>query len=93
MSENYTVGIYIRNDIDKLCDVPTEHRHGSSHNGLSFHHRKTVRYEDWCVKLKLIYDRQSAGQSVLVPGTHLGPATNFSFSLKFPLDSCWFVIL
>jgi hypothetical protein len=39
----------------------------------------------------LIYDRQSVGQSVLVSGTHLGPATNFSFSLKFSLDSCGFV--
>jgi hypothetical protein len=39
--------------------------------------------------LKLIYDRQS----VLVSGTHLGPATNFSFSLKFPFGSCGFVIL
>jgi hypothetical protein len=38
-------------------------------------------------KLKLIYDRQSVGQSVLVSGTHLGLATNFSFSLKFSLDS------
>jgi hypothetical protein len=45
------------------------------------------------LKLKLIYDWQSVGQSVLVSGTHLGPATNFSFSLKFPLDSCGFVIL
>jgi hypothetical protein len=44
-------------------------------------------------ELKLIYDRQSVGQSVLVSGTHLGPVTNFSFSLKFPLDSCEFVIL
>jgi hypothetical protein len=44
-------------------------------------------------KLKLIYDRQSVGQSVLVSGAHLEPATNFSFSLKFPLDSCGFVIL
>jgi hypothetical protein len=33
----------------------------------------------------LYYDRQSVGQSVLVSGTHLGPATNFSFSLKFSL--------
>jgi hypothetical protein len=32
------------------------------------------------LKLKLIYDRQAVGQSVLVPGTHLGPVTNF-FSL------------
>jgi hypothetical protein len=45
------------------------------------------------LKLKLIYDRQSVGQSVLVSGTHLGPVTNFSFSLKLPLDSYEFVIL
>jgi hypothetical protein len=45
------------------------------------------------LKLKLIYERQSVGQSVLVLGAHLGPVTNFSFSLKFPLDSCGFVIL
>jgi hypothetical protein len=32
------------------------------------------------LKLKLIYDRQSVGQSVLVSGAHLGPATNLSFS-------------
>jgi hypothetical protein len=44
-------------------------------------------------KSKLIYDRQSVGQSVLVSGAHLGPATNFYFSLKFSLDSCGFVIL
>jgi hypothetical protein len=43
--------------------------------------------------LKLIYNLQSVGQSVLVSGAHLGPVTNFSFSLKFPLDSCVFVIL
>jgi hypothetical protein len=35
------------------------------------------------LKLKLIYYRQS----VLVSGAHLGPATNFSFSLKIPLDT------
>jgi hypothetical protein len=29
-------------------------------------------------KSKLYYDRQSVGQSVLVSGAHLGPATNFS---------------
>jgi hypothetical protein len=44
-------------------------------------------------KLKLIYDRQSVGQSVLASGALLGPVTNFSFSLKFPSDSCVFVIL
>jgi hypothetical protein len=40
------------------------------------------------VKLKLIYDRQSVGQSVLVSGAHLGPLTNCSFFSKFPSDSC-----
>jgi hypothetical protein len=44
-------------------------------------------------KLKLIYDWQSVRQSVLVSGTHLGPATNFSFFLESPLDSCGFVML
>jgi hypothetical protein len=44
-------------------------------------------------KLKLNYDQQSVGQSVLVLDTHLGSATNFSFSFKFSLDSCGFVIL
>jgi hypothetical protein len=38
------------------------------------------------LKSKLIYDRQSAG-------THVGPTINFSFSLKFSLDSYGFVIL
>jgi hypothetical protein len=41
-----------------------------------------------CLKLKLICDRQSVCQSVLVSGAHLGTLTNFSFSLKFPSDSC-----
>jgi hypothetical protein len=44
------------------------------------------------LQLQLIYDRQSVGQSVLVSGAHLGPVTNFSFSLKLLLDSCGFVI-
>jgi hypothetical protein len=44
-------------------------------------------------KKKLIYDRQSVGQSVLVSGACLGPVTNFSFAMKFPVDSCGFVIL
>jgi hypothetical protein len=55
----------------------------------------TITEEFWTevLKLKLIYDRQSVGQSALVSGAHLGPMTNFSFSSKFPLDSCVFVIL
>jgi hypothetical protein len=42
---------------------------------------------------ELIYGRQSVGQSVLVSGAHLGPVTNFSFSLKFLLDIYGFVSL
>jgi hypothetical protein len=45
------------------------------------------------VEVEAIYDRQSVGQSVLVSGAHLAPVTNFSFSFKFSLDSCGFVIL
>jgi hypothetical protein len=45
------------------------------------------------MKLKLIYDRHSVGQSVLVSGAHLGPLTNFSFAIKFSVDSCGFVVL
>jgi hypothetical protein len=49
-----------------------------------------VLYE---LKLKLIYDRQSVGQSVLVSGTHLEPVTNFSFFSFFftQLRACYFV--
>jgi hypothetical protein len=46
------------------------------------------------LKLKLNYEAQSVGQSVLVSDSHLGPATNFSFSLKFffrQLRVCYFV--
>jgi hypothetical protein len=39
------------------------------------------------LNFKLNFDRQSVGQSVLVAGAHLGPATNSSFCLKFSLDS------
>jgi hypothetical protein len=45
------------------------------------------------LKLKLFYDRQSVGQSVLVSGAHLGHLTNVSFSLKLFSDICVFVIL
>jgi hypothetical protein len=46
------------------------------------------------LKLKLIYDRQSVGQSVLVSGAHLGPVTKFSFLLEISfrqLRVCYFV--
>jgi hypothetical protein len=39
------------------------------------------------------YERQSVGQSVLVSGAHLGPATNFSFFLRFSFRQLRFVIL
>jgi hypothetical protein len=45
------------------------------------------------LKLKLIYGRQSVGQSVLVSGTHLGPVTNF-FLLEISFrhfQVCYFV--
>jgi hypothetical protein len=57
---------------------------------LSYRLRKCDEVPFRCqqeLKLKLNCDRQSVGQSVLVSGTHLGPVTNFSFSLKFSLDS------
>jgi hypothetical protein len=40
-----------------------------------------------------IHDQQSVGQSVLVSGTHLGPATNFSLlEISFrQLQFCYFV--
>jgi hypothetical protein len=45
-------------------------------------------------KSKLYYNWQSVGQSVLVSGTHLGPATNFSHSLWLffyrQLRVCWY---
>jgi hypothetical protein len=44
-------------------------------------------------KSKSHYDRQSVGQFVLASGAHLGPATNFSFSLKFSFRQLRFVIL
>jgi hypothetical protein len=43
--------------------------------------RLTVRQSSK-FKFKLIYDRQSVSQSVLVPGTHLRPVTNFFSLLK-----------
>jgi hypothetical protein len=54
---------------------------------------REVRCVHFCKKSKSHYNWQSVGQSVLVSGAHLGPVTNSSFSLKFYLDSCGFVIL
>jgi hypothetical protein len=53
----------------------------------------TEKCSETTMKLKLIYDRHSVGQPVLVSGAHLGPANNFSFSLKFPSDSWGFAIV
>jgi hypothetical protein len=45
-------------------------------------------------KSKTYYDRQSVGQSVLVSGTHLGPATNFSNSpFDYFLEIFGFVVV
>jgi hypothetical protein len=63
---------------------------------LRLNHVVSVLFTMHCYvkfKWKSQYGQQSVGQSVLVSGAHLGPVTNFSFSLKFPLDSCSFVIL
>jgi hypothetical protein len=46
------------------------------------------------VQLKLIYDRRSVGQSVLVSGTHLGTRDQFVFLLEISfrqLQVCYFV--
>jgi hypothetical protein len=43
-------------------------------------------------KSKSHYDRQSVGQSVLESGVHLGPATNFSFSLRVSCKQCGLLI-
>jgi hypothetical protein len=44
-------------------------------------------------KSKSHYDRQLVGQSVLVSGAHLGPATNISISLRFSFGQLLFVML
>jgi hypothetical protein len=44
-------------------------------------------------KLKSHYDRQLVGQSVLVSGAKLGPAANFSISLRFSFRQLLFVML
>jgi hypothetical protein len=41
-------------------------------------------------QVKLYYDRQSVGQSVLVSGAPFEPATNFSSCLELFLDNYWF---
>jgi hypothetical protein len=47
----------------------------------------------WWYQSKSHYDRQSVGQSVLTSGAHLGPATNFSFPLRFSFRHLRFVIM
>jgi hypothetical protein len=44
-------------------------------------------------KPRLYYDRRSVGQSILVPGTNLGTATNFSLYFFNFLDSYGFVVV
>jgi hypothetical protein len=66
---------------------------GTNWISLSFCSGDVMRFLWGTKKKKLIYDRQSVVQSVLVSGTHLGPVTNLSFAMKFPVDCCGFVIL
>jgi hypothetical protein len=69
-----------------------------SNNYTPKHQPNSLRLDDMSKsksksKSKSHYDRLTVGQSVLVSGAHLGPATNITFSLKFSSDSCVFVIL
>jgi hypothetical protein len=50
------------------------------------------KWARWKFKSESHYNRQSVGQSVLVWGAHLGPATNFFF-LSFSFRQLLFVIL
>jgi hypothetical protein len=45
------------------------------------------------LKVKVIWNRLSLGKSVLLSGTHLGPATNFFPLFNCFIDSCRFVYL
>jgi hypothetical protein len=65
---------------------------------MTFRSRNCCCCDAWklklLLKLKLNYDRQSVGQSVLVSGTHLGPVTIFFFLLEVffrQLRVCYFV--
>jgi hypothetical protein len=53
-----------------------------SFNFFLMHHLLTMLSDPPNSKSKLHYNWQLVGQSVLVSGAHLGPATNFSISLK-----------
>jgi hypothetical protein len=54
---------------------------------------KQAASRDNNLKSKLHYDWLSVGQSTLVSGTQLGPATNFSSFFKWSLYSCAFVYM
>jgi hypothetical protein len=56
-------------------------------------HKSRIAYKVK-LKLKLIYYRQSVGQSVLVSGAHLGPEPNFFLLIEIffrHLRACYFV--
>jgi hypothetical protein len=65
--------------------------HISPRNRVAQLYPRALGYSKSKSKSKLYYDRRSVGQSVLVSGTHLGPATNFSSSLIIfrQLRVCW----
>jgi hypothetical protein len=73
-----------------ICISPQVRREKPTLLGHS--ERANLRY--WTTHAKSVILRTTVSRpSVLVSGIHLGPATNFSFSLKFSLDSfgCYFV--
>jgi hypothetical protein len=89
-----TVAVYCENHTEHTDTVRTSqetHYVSDTDTNRLILFRETVAV--YCEKLNLIYDRQPFGQSVFASGAHLGPVTNFSFSLKFPSGSCVFVIL
>jgi hypothetical protein len=47
----------------------------------------------WVVKACFEVEVEVNLRPTVSPGAHLGPVTNFSFAMKFPVDSCGFVIL
>jgi hypothetical protein len=79
------------NIMNVLRQLEQRHRETSHTAHMNTGHPRTIWTQSKS-KSKLYFDRQSVGQSVLVSGTHLGPATNFSLSLfDYFLDSFGFV--
>jgi hypothetical protein len=63
------------------------------HMTLKIRRRRSYVRKCFMLKVQMCYIFNTITLMTLVSGAHLGPATNFSFFLKFPLDSSGFVIL